>query len=155
MSCKKGGRIIRGDDVRRFWSKTAPAAVGECVEWTATLTEHGYGKFMTGPSGTQTTWVAHRWSFRQTYGYLPDVVRHKCDNPKCVNSDHLEPGTQLDNVHDAMIRGRRIAIMTPDLVRHFRSVRATGASLMAEASRLEIPYSAAYAAAVGKTWRHI
>ena len=34
------------------------------------------------------------------------VVRHKCDNPACINPRHLEIGTQLDNARDRDTRGR-------------------------------------------------
>ena len=34
------------------------------------------------------------------------VVRHTCDNPRCINPEHLLLGTQLDNVQDRQVRGR-------------------------------------------------
>ena len=37
-------------------------------------------------------------------------MRHKCDNPPCVNPDHLEVGSQADNVRDAVVRKRHRAI---------------------------------------------
>lgn len=33
------------------------------------------------------------------------VARHKCDNKTCIRPEHLEPGTQKDNIHDAVVRG--------------------------------------------------
>lgn len=51
---------------------------------------------------------AHRMVWIEANGPIPDglVIRHKCDNPSCVNLDHLEIGTQSDNVHDMIERGR-------------------------------------------------
>ena len=42
------------------------------------------------------------------YGEIPKkmVLRHKCDNPRCCNTEHLELGTQKDNVRDMIERGR-------------------------------------------------
>lgn len=153
MSVTKGGSLIRGNDAARFASKTR--VVGDCIEWTGSVSHNGYGKFMVGPAGGQRTWPAHRWSYLQAHGAVPELLRHKCDNPRCVRADHLEPGTQLQNVHDAMERGRRVVTLTPDLVRHFRSVRARGESMRGEAARLGLPYLTVYSAATGRTWRHI
>lgn len=153
MPVKKGGSIIRGNDRARFDSKTR--ANGECLEWTGALTANGYGKFMTGPSRGQTTWVAHRWAYTQVHGSAPSLLRHKCDNAKCVRVDHLEPGSQLDNVHDALSRGRRHQELTPDLVAEIRSVYQSGQSLRAFAASKGINYSTAYQAATNRSWRHV
>ena len=144
---------IRNNDSARFMSKTCK--VGTCIEWTGALNKDGYGKFMVGPHGKQRTFNAHRWAYEQHHGSVPPLLRHKCDNPRCVNVDHLEPGTQSDNVHDAMKRGRRKVTLTAELVMHFRAVRDSGRSVRAEAARLGISYTAAYQASAGSTWRHI
>lgn len=54
----------------------------------------------------------HRYIFEECFGKIPDgmVVRHKCDNPKCINPEHLELGTQADNIADMDKKGRRISL---------------------------------------------
>jgi hypothetical protein len=50
---------------------------------------------------------AHRIACESVYGDIGDLqALHKCDNPLCVNPDHLYPGTQLQNVKDCIDRGR-------------------------------------------------
>lgn len=50
----------------------------------------------------------HRYLYQEKYGRLPkDIqVRHKCDNRQCINLEHLEIGTNYDNVQDKIKRGR-------------------------------------------------
>ena len=49
-----------------------------------------------------------RYIYEQKYGKIPKgmVIRHKCDNSCCCNINHLEIGTQLDNVRDMINRNR-------------------------------------------------
>lgn len=48
----------------------------------------------------------HRMVFEQHHGYLPEVVMHKCDNPGCINLEHLLPGTHGLNCLDRKEKGR-------------------------------------------------
>lgn len=66
----------------------------------------GYGDLRT-PTGSE---LAHRAAYRCFVGTIPEglVVRHKCDTRSCCNPDHLELGTQKDNIHDMIKRGRRV-----------------------------------------------
>jgi len=52
--------------------------------------------------------MAHRISYSITRGAIPPgmVLRHSCDNPQCVNPDHLTPGTHKENMRDIVDRGR-------------------------------------------------
>lgn len=51
-------------------------------------------------------WRLSRWVFYTNYGYLPKLVRHICDNPKCINPLHLIEGDEKENSKDMLIRGR-------------------------------------------------
>jgi hypothetical protein len=52
--------------------------------------------------------VGHRIAYMITHGDIPkgNVVRHMCDNTKCINPSHLEIGTHQDNMNDRTDRGR-------------------------------------------------
>lgn len=91
------------DVVERFSKKFTRRDPDQCWPWNAALNEHGYGVF---------AWVedrlAHRAAYRLFVGPIAAgaVVRHTCDNPRCVNPKHLVSGTQADNMADAVERDR-------------------------------------------------
>ena len=63
----------------------------------------------------------HRLSYMLKYGEITQpVIRHTCDNTWCINPDHLLQGTQSDNTHDKIVRGRNIrpynSKLTNDLI---------------------------------------
>lgn len=76
---------------------------GECLIWTRCFNSDGYPRAVLGGDNNA---KVHRVVFELVNGYLPEVVRHTCDNPKCLNPTHLVAGTALDNVRDRVARGR-------------------------------------------------
>lgn len=74
-----------------------------CIEWTAKLTKHGYGQIGFYNYGKMYNFrLAHRLAYFLHYGdFDRDLfVCHKCDNPKCINPEHLFLGTHIDNMDD-------------------------------------------------------
>jgi hypothetical protein len=97
-----------------FWRKIAiPNDSEECWTWVAGKNGRGYGIF-----GIGKTTLAHRIMWRVTYGGIGAgiCVCHSCDNPACVNPDHLWLGTNLDNTVDKVSKGRAKA---PSGRRHY------------------------------------
>ena len=94
-----------------FWSKVNKDAPNGCWEWTASRNRQGYGYF--GVKLAPKNWKikkAHRVAYELTVGQVPDGlnVLHRCDNPPCVNPDHLFVGDQSVNMRDAVAKGRKI-----------------------------------------------
>lgn len=91
---------------KRFWAKVLIGTKDECWPWIAKAAHpFGYGR-MTAGRGVHLK--AHRVSYTLANGEIPQGlgVLHKCDNPKCINPDHLFLGTQQDNMKDCISKGR-------------------------------------------------
>ena len=79
-----------------------------CWLWTGYRNEDGYGRFRVGKK----LWNAHRLSYSLFIGKIPDEIQvlHHCDNPPCVNPDHLFLGTQIDNINDMVRKNRQRSV---------------------------------------------
>jgi hypothetical protein len=92
------------DTKSRFWSKVNKQTASGCWEWMGSITKAGYGQFAwKGPK------YAHRVSAEWSGLCVADkIVCHRCDNPKCVNPDHLFAGDTVDNIKDMVSKGRHL-----------------------------------------------
>lgn len=80
----------------------------ECWIWRGASYRFGYGHFRRKIDGDWVMYKAHRYSYEYYNGQIPNgfIIRHTCDNPKCVNPAHLLIGTPKDNTQDMIYRGR-------------------------------------------------
>lgn len=106
---RKAENEIIGNEsvVKRFLAKIGPSSSNGCQIWMAAKDAAGYGRFFIGENMI----FAHRVSFILVNGSIPDgmVIMHLCNNPSCVNPDHLRCGTQLENIQqrEQQNRGKR------------------------------------------------
>lgn len=98
-----------------------------CIEHTQKGNGKGYGH--TNIKGKSV--YLHRLAFAQAHG-VPlselegKVIRHKCDNPRCINPNHLETGTYVDNYWDMVNRGRHSYKLSAEQVAEIRERHSAG-----------------------------
>ena len=89
--------------------------VGDCLEWVRCYNFDGYPR--ANIDGNVNIKV-HRvvWELHNNDSAQGLVVRHTCDNPKCINPKHLVIGTAQDNVKDRDTRNRTHRKITPKII---------------------------------------
>lgn len=102
-----GARVVNvlPHHVDRFWRHCDKKSESECWPWLGALKRDGYGAVTISGEHTR----SHRLSWAINKGEIPLGlwVLHKCDNPKCVNPDHLFLGDTVANTADKVSKGRQ------------------------------------------------
>ena len=137
--------------------------LGKCHLWLAAKDPNGYGRFGIGKK----VHLAHRVSFFLEHGRWPDdCALHHCDNPPCVNPEHLFDGTLSDNAVDMYAKGRatkkkargernRLSRLTASTVLAIRNAVAAGATQTAVAQQFGVHQTHVSLIVRRKSWAHI
>ncbi len=151
----------------RFWKFVTRGTPDECWEWQGNRRPNGYGRI------TSNAWEgfkprkglgAHRVSWELHYGEIPDgmVICHKCDNPPCVNPNHLFLGTVSDNLQDALQKGlvplgddHHNAVLTVDKVVRIRQMIIEGRTHRSIGAEFGVDPTTVSQIRRGKTWAHV
>lgn len=111
-----------------------------CIEFEGTLTKEGYGR--TQVDGKRM--YAHRRVWVQTNGEIPEglIIRHLCNNPACINIEHLALGTIADNNNDKVLAGTtnrgskcNLAKLNQEQVLEIRKIHAEGLATQKELAK--------------------
>lgn len=163
--CVNPEHLVSGD-VARFWAKVDKSGktVDDCWNWTAGKDKDMYGKFSIRIFRKVTHIRAHIYSWELFSGIQPVegiCVCHTCDNPSCVNPQHLFLATNAGNTRDKVNKGRQAkgetngqSKLTEAQVIKIRELcfTTTGAQL---SKLFGVSHSVISAIIRRKTWRHI
>ncbi len=133
-----------------------------CWLWTAGAATFGYGVLSVNGKTVNT----HRLAYEAIHGEGSAKgweIRHRCDNPPCVNPDHLLRGTHKDNMDDIMRRKRHNPpygersnsnVLTAEIVMALRE-RAEHVHISQVVREFGVPFAAGRFAIIGTTWKHL
>lgn len=142
----------------RFWEKVEKTE--SCWLWTGGLLKTGYGSIRDNGKALR----AHRVAYELLVAPIPDglLLRHSCDNPKCVNPAHLIPGTKTQNTQDALDRGHHVvgeahyrAKLTNHAVVTIRSALAAGVPGKYLAKQFGVDQTTISQIKLNKKWKYV
>ncbi len=150
----------------RFYDSFCPEPMTGCWLWSRTVLKGGKGYGQIEPDGRhhgsdRKGRMAHRVSWQLHHGEIPESMKvlHKCDTPTCVNPSHLFLGTNAENSHDMVRKGRSFkgsrcpsAKLTEAIVREIRSRLARGESPTVIAGTYGVDSSTVHDIEAGRTW---
>ena len=146
----------------RFWKKVKKGKPEECWEWMAGRFVDGNGNFWDGKKNE----YANRYSWYLHYGDIPKglLALHRCDNPPCVNPNHLFLGTHKDNIADCIKKGRKVILrgedhgmskLTKEKVLEIRRLLGEGKLQKTLAQIFDVTPTTIHEVGRRKTWKHL
>jgi len=152
---------FKAKDILKFEQSFSPKPSTGCYIWEEGKDKDGYGLFYANGK----TYKAHRVSYFLVHGDPTGLcVCHSCDNPSCVNPDHLFLGTVNDNNQDRHKKGKSRNKPTPGESHNMAKltnedvlyIRASVDALQKDlASRYKVSVPTISNIQNNKTWKHL
>lgn len=147
-------------NIDRFQSFIGPGP-GDCLNWLG-FTQSGYGRIRMNGGQYIATRLAYFIAYKVDPGQL--MVCHECNNPLCVNHEHLYLGTNSENIKQAFLDGRNNhrginspnSKLTEEIVKRIRLLRDNGWTYEAIVTDVKIASKASVAdICKRRSWKHI
>lgn len=103
--CSQSCYDTRARDAKARFLTFVEVKESGCWEWSGWRDAEGYGRFWLNGRNVQCAQVSLALFSGETFDHGQQAL-HRCDNPPCVNPDHLFKGTQKQNIQDAITKGR-------------------------------------------------
>jgi len=152
-------------DIDRFWSKISfPSDINSCWIWTASCDKDGYPFFHMNNKmikGHRFSYLIHNQDTVTDFDSL--YICHTCDNPPCVNPNHLYLGTHQINMNDRGLKNRTHhhigsangrSKLNDDIVRQIRLDLQTE-TVACVAKRYNVGATTIMNVKLGETWSHV
>lgn len=133
------------EEVQYLLSRTNKEVNG-CLIWNGAVNSDGYPKLSrryNDKDVVSSNVKGHRHLYEHFNGITLSsdvVVRHTCDNPLCINPDHLIIGSSQDNVSDRVSRGRSYNAVSPEEVKRVKDAVSSCRFKTEAAKLLGLPY---------------
>lgn len=158
-----GGIKNQGPVEERFWRFVEKS--DGCWLWIGNKSKAGYGRISVGTKSLGYV-QSHRLSWEiHNKKSIPNglVVMHKCDNPSCVNPDHLSVGTYKENTQDMISKGRKRTVAPVGeangksllTAEQAKEIKESTLSMAALARKFGVSPSCVRGVKIGRTWKHL
>lgn len=149
-----------GTPMATYLKERSVSGPNGCIVWLGAKSQKGHGRLRI--DGRQ-MW-AHRVAYEIVNGPIPEglFACHRCDNPICINPEHIFLGTIAENNADMVRKGRQArgsgngqSKLTEWRVMVVRKAVAQGMPIAAVARKLRMSAGTISCAVSGKTWGHV
>jgi len=119
--------------ISQFWSRADRRSDDECWPWKGSASRR-YGILHVAGRNRKATQIS--WEIETGLPFpAGKMACHSCDNPNCVNPNHLWPGTMKENMHDCISKGR-FYFNRAGQKRQFKTVCVNGHAYTPENSKI-------------------